>query len=73
MIQHEHPVAQIDFRIFPFHHSAKRPGYVNRKPGTTAFYPYKGRYGIGYVRYRTCYDSPATMFVDYFIAPPVTR
>ena len=72
MIKHNHEFPTIDTDTFPFHHKATTSGYVPVDPGVTGFFAYKGRYGLGYVRYLNNSYSTRYCLIEYYIYKPQT-
>lgn len=72
MIKHDHAFPTIDTDIFPFHHRGTAPGYVPVEPGFTGFFAYKGRYGLGYVRYLHNPKSTRFCIIEYYVYKPRT-
>ena len=70
MIDRNNEFAKIDTDLFPFHHRALIHGYISRKAGPTGFFAYKGRYGLGYVRYLPNWQSTCYCFIEYYIYQP---
>lgn len=67
MIDRKHEFAKIDTDLFPFHHRATLPGYISRKAGPTGYFAYKGKYGLGYVRFLPNWESTGFCYVEYYI------
>lgn len=49
------------------HHTAFRRGYVSRKNPEGITKPYKGRFGVGYIKLTPCWCSTQYCYVSYFI------
>lgn len=73
MIDRKHEFKKIDTALFPFHHRATVPGYISRKTGPTGYFAYKGKYGLGYVRFLPNWKSTYCCYIEYYIYLPTAK